>query len=156
MKQHKLCSQEDVDSLCVSDDTAAWICGHVSECNFISFRVHIGDFQHPNNLLEHFKFEESLFQRAHQRKRYTYMNYTLFKDVVALKLTVYTKGQNMYSDGLPFFIDNFTQHSCEHVNLYYRNSSAQRLILNPLEDVIENTIASLSVERDNRVLDSGL
>lgn len=151
MNENKQCTQDDVDSLCISDDTAAWICGHSSECNFVSFRVHIADFQHPNIILEHFKFEESLIQSKHDGKRFTYMNYFIFKDVVALKLTVYTKGLNMYADGLPFFIDNFIN-NCEHVNLYFRHKIAEEITLYPLEQTIENVITNLPVEYDNCIV----
>jgi Nucleopolyhedrovirus LEF-12 protein len=155
MKDHRQCTQVDVDSLCVSDDTAAWICGKVAECNFISFRMHINKFMHPNTILDHFKFDESLTQHMlHDGERFTYMNYSLFKNIVALKLTIYTKHMNMYADGLPYFISNFTQHNCDNVNVYFRQSIAQKLNLNPFEQMIETVIENLSFDDNNQILKS--
>ncbi|AGA16195.1 lef-12 protein [Thysanoplusia orichalcea nucleopolyhedrovirus] len=140
------CTQKDADSLCVSDDTAAWLCGRLQKCNFVSFRVHINRFQHPNPGLEYFKFEESLSQREHVGVRYTYMNYSLFKNVVALRLVVYTRTlrKNMYADGLPYFVQNFLQTSYKHVGVYVRNHCAIPMMSLPVhEQLIENTIDEL-------------
>ncbi|UZE89779.1 LEF-12 [Parapoynx stagnalis nucleopolyhedrovirus] len=155
MKDNHQCTQIEVDSLCVSDDTAAWICGQVLECNFVSFRMYINKFTHPNTILDYFKFEESLIQRmSHDGERFTYLNYNLFKNVVALKLTIYTKHMNMYADGLPYFITKFTEQDCENVNLYFRQSIAQELILNPFEYLIENAIENLPFNDNNQILQS--
>lgn len=140
------CAQQDADSLCLSDDTAAWLCGRVETCYFVSFRVHIDKFCHPNSGLKHFKFEESLLQSEHVGVRYTYMNYDLFKNTVALKLVVYTRTsrENMYADGLPYFVQNFSESNCKRVSLYVRNSCAT--LLTPLpafEQLVEDSINEL-------------
>lgn len=148
LRQQGYCTQQDADSLCVSDDTAAWLCGRLPTCNFVSFRVHIDQFEHPNPALEYFKFEESLAQRQHVGPRYTYMNYTLFKNVVALKLVVYTRTlqANMYADGLPYFVQNFSETSYKHVRVYVRKLGAiQVATLSVYEQIIEDTINELVV-----------
>ncbi|ABL75982.1 late expression factor-12 [Maruca vitrata nucleopolyhedrovirus] len=148
LRQHGHCTQQDVDSLCMSDDTAAWLCGHLPTCNFVSFRVHIDQFEHPNPALEHFKFEESLAQRQHVGSRYTYMNHTFFKNIVALKLVVYTRTlqSNMYADGLPYFVQNFSETNYKHVSVYVRKHCAiQTMSLPVYEQTIEDTINELFV-----------
>ncbi|AOT85566.1 cyun108 [Cyclophragma undans nucleopolyhedrovirus] len=144
LRQLGQCTERDADTLCLSDDTAAWICGRLPACNFVSFRVHIDEFAHPNGALHHFGFEESLAQRyAHAARRYTYMNYSIFKDVVALKLVVYTAQLNMYADGMPYFIDGF---GCTVLRTRVRTSAARSLnaSLPPLEQYIEDANAELS------------
>nr|WRK23013.1 late expression factor 12 [Bombyx mori nucleopolyhedrovirus]WRK23151.1 late expression factor 12 [Bombyx mori nucleopolyhedrovirus]WRK23289.1 late expression factor 12 [Bombyx mori nucleopolyhedrovirus]WRK23427.1 late expression factor 12 [Bombyx mori nucleopolyhedrovirus]WRK23565.1 late expression factor 12 [Bombyx mori nucleopolyhedrovirus] len=146
LRQHGYCTQQDADSLCVSDDTAAWLCGRLPTCNFVSFRVHIDRFEHPNPALEYFKFEESLAQRQYVGPRYTYMNYTFFKNIVAIKLVVYTRTlqANMYADGLPYFVQNFSETSYKHVRVYVRKFDAIQLATLPLyEQIIEDTINEL-------------
>ncbi|ANF29744.1 ORF-96 [Catopsilia pomona nucleopolyhedrovirus] len=122
------CNERDADSLCLSDDTAAWLCGHKNTCTFVSFRVHIDNFVHPNGALKHFKFEESLAQSQHVGQRYTYMNFALFKNIVAIKLIVYTRTHksNMYADGLPYFVKIiFAKYNRRRVCVRMRTSPAQ-------------------------------
>nr|AFS51986.1 DekiORF109 [Dendrolimus kikuchii nucleopolyhedrovirus] len=152
MRQLGQCTERDADTLCLSDDTAAWICGRLSSCHFVSFRVHIDRFAHPNGTLQHFGFEESLAQRyshaaaAAAPARYTYMNYSIFRDVVALKLVVYTSHLNMYADGMPYFIDGF---GSDAPRTRVRTSAAQPLSALPLlEQYIEDANAELAAADD--------
>lgn len=128
--QHGHCTRQDADTLCLSDDTAAWICGRLPSSNFVSFRVHVANFQHPNFALKHFKFEESLAQSQHVGVRYTYMNYTFFKNIVAIRLIVYTRTpqSNMYADGLPYFVRNFFEDSSKPVDVYVRKDCAIQIL----------------------------
>lgn len=104
MAVHGACTRADAATLCLADDTAAWVCGRGAAPAFASFRVRIAAFQHPCRALAHFMFEESLAQRCSgPLPRYTYMNYALFRGVLAIKLNVYVG--DPHDDGLPYFVD---------------------------------------------------
>lgn len=104
MAAHNLCTRAEAATLCLADDTAAWLCGRTDTCTFVSFRVTIAAFQHPCRMLEHFLFEESLAQRySDPLPRYTYMNYQMFENMLAIKLTVYIG--ELHVDGSPYFVD---------------------------------------------------
>ncbi|AFY62907.1 late expression factor 12 [Samia ricini nucleopolyhedrovirus] len=134
MALHRACTRADAATLCLADDTAAWVCGRTDTCTFASFRVRIAAFQHPSRPLAHFMFEESLAQRCSgPLPRYTYMNYALFRDVLAIKLTVYIG--DPHADGLPYFVD-FARGSAR-----VRASAALRPELPPFERHVEEVIA---------------
>lgn len=154
MRQLDHCTEHDVNTLCVSDDTAAWLCGRLETCNFVSFRVHIDNFVHPNAVLKHFKFEESLAQHNHVGQRYTFMNYTIFKHIVAIKLVVYTSTLNMYADGLPYFINNFSEKSYKHVHVQVRKTCPIKI--QPLsihEQIIEDKINELICDNVSNIIE---
>lgn len=145
MRQNGLCTVEDAKTLCLSDDTAAWVCGHSDTSTFVSFRIHIDSFKHPNAVLDYFKFKESKEQRERVANQYTYINF-IFKNVVAIKLTVYTDKpkSRMYKFGLPFFISDFSDNN-EHVRVNVRNTRIKSIYI-PLfyEQFIEDVSNSSS------------
>ncbi|AUR45129.1 late expression factor 12 [Spilosoma obliqua nucleopolyhedrosis virus] len=139
MAKQGVCTSADAATLCLADDTAAWVCGRANTAAFASFRVRIAAFQRPCRALAHFFFEESLAQRCSgPLPRYTYMNYTLFRGVLAIKLTVYV--DDLHVDGLPYFVD-FAR-SCARL----RTNAAVQFYLPPFERHVEEVIAQSSVE----------
>ncbi|QUJ09219.1 lef12 protein [Gynaephora ruoergensis nucleopolyhedrovirus] len=61
--RHKEISIDDVDSLCLSDDTAAWVCGRIQNCNFVTFRIRSAQFdQRKSSVLDKHNFTTSLEQ----------------------------------------------------------------------------------------------
>ncbi|ABI13829.1 late expression factor 12 [Anticarsia gemmatalis multiple nucleopolyhedrovirus] len=130
------CTRADATTLCIADDTAAWLCGRTDVCTLASFRVRIAAFKHPCPILEHFLFEESLAQRCGgPLPRYTYMNYLLFKNLLAIKLTVYT--DDPHADGLPYFVKFENGHAKAHV----RQTAAVHYKLPAFEQCVEEIIA---------------
>ncbi|AKN81067.1 Late expression factor 12 [Lonomia obliqua multiple nucleopolyhedrovirus] len=166
MQTQGFCTQENADSLCLSDDTASWLCGHIQECNFVSFRVHIPNFTRPNLFLEHFKFKE-VYQHDYNnnddnndnsndvgRRRFTYMNYFIFANLIAVKLVVYATNElfDMFNDGLPYFIDNFTELCYTHVRVRVRKHDAKLIYRSVYEHAIENSIATIPRDDKNTIV----
>ncbi|QDL57058.1 LEF-12 [Dione juno nucleopolyhedrovirus] len=142
MAEHGVCTHADADTLCISDDTAAWLCGASDVCTFASFRVRIAAFRRPCRALEHFLFEESAAQRcAGPLPRYTYMNYALFRDVLAINLTVYSG--DLHADGPPYFVDL-------HGRARVRTKSEVPLQLPPFERRIKEIIAQSIVNQPSQ------
>lgn len=134
-----VCTRADASTLCLADDTAAWICGRSDVCTFASFRVRIAEFQHPCRALAHFLFEESLAQKCSgPLSRYTYMNYAIFKGVLAIKLTVYV--DDMHVDGLPYFVD--FERGCARV----RTAAPLQLQMSLFERFVEEAVAQSVTE----------
>ncbi|AXS67697.1 lef-12 [Cryptophlebia peltastica nucleopolyhedrovirus] len=77
-------------SLCLADDTAAWICGRISDCNFVTFRVKSLSFNKIQSkiLKKKYNFEETYEQQllGNEWQYLIYINRT-FKQV-AIKLIV--------------------------------------------------------------------
>ncbi|AGR56996.1 LEF-12 [Choristoneura occidentalis alphabaculovirus] len=139
MAVHGACTPADANTLCWADDTAAWLCGRVDVCTFASFRVRIAAFQHPCRVLAHFLFEESLAQRCSgPLPRYTYMNYAMFKGVLAIKLTVYIG--NLHADGPPYFVDLALGRA------QVRTTAALHFQLPPFERRVEEVVAQSVAE----------
>ena len=135
---HGACTDADAATLCLADDTAAWVCGRAAACSFASFRVRIAAFRHPCRALEHFLFEESLAQRCSgPLPRYTYMNYALFKGVLAIKLTVYV--DSLHVDGPPYFVDLDGR-------ARVRTAAPVHFPLPPFERCVENAVAQSLAE----------
>ncbi|AGR57143.1 LEF-12 [Choristoneura rosaceana nucleopolyhedrovirus] len=134
MAVHGACTRADANTLCLADDTAAWLCGRADMCTFASFRVRIAAFRHPCGALAHFLFEESLAQRCTgSLPRYTYMNYAMFKGVLAIKLTVYVG--DLHADGPPYFVDFARGRAC------VRTNAALHFQLPPFERCVEEVVA---------------
>ncbi|AAK85602.1 hypothetical protein [Epiphyas postvittana nucleopolyhedrovirus] len=136
------CTRADAATLCLADDTAAWLCDRADHCTFVSFRVRITAFQHPCRALQHFMFEESLTQRfSKMLPRYTYMNYSLFKNLFAIKLTVY-RG-DVHVDGPPYFV-HFNG-KCVHARVRTNDAILYQIPL--FEQGVEDIIAQSMVEQ---------
>ncbi|AAQ91728.1 late expression factor 12 [Choristoneura fumiferana DEF multiple nucleopolyhedrovirus] len=132
------CTRADATTLCIADDTAAWLCGRTDVCTFASFRVRIAAFKHPCPILKHFLFEESLAQRCGgPMPRYTYMNYSLFKNLLAIKLTVYT--DDPHADGLPYFVKFENGRAKQHV----RQTAAVHYKLPAFEQCVEENYCAV-------------
>jgi hypothetical protein len=134
------CTRADATTLCIADDTAAWLCGYADVCTFASFRVRIAAFEHPCPVLEHFLFEESLAQRCGgSMSRYTYMNYSLFKGLLAIKLNVYA--DDPHADGLPYFVKfengRATTHVRQNAGVHYKLPAFEQCV----EEIIAHSIA---------------
>ncbi len=96
----KIISRDDAYSLCLADDTAAWVCGRISTANYVTFRMSLINSTNSrmnasalSSLLRQNGFEESfeqqlqiLFPHGHNRTRY-YM-FSKFDDIVAINLIV--------------------------------------------------------------------
>ncbi|QHB21701.1 lef12 [Artaxa digramma nucleopolyhedrovirus] len=81
----------DVDSLCLSDDTAAWACGRIEHCNFVTFRIKsVGYDRRTASVLDEQQFEESLEQAfTFGPDRVTLIYYKFLLNTVAVKLIIF-------------------------------------------------------------------
>ncbi|ABY65776.1 late expression factor 12 [Orgyia leucostigma nucleopolyhedrovirus] len=90
--REKIISCFDAESLCLADDTAAWLCGRVSDCNFVTFRIASKLFNRAKAqaILYAFKWEESCEQIlwGDTYENLVYMNFSA-SDAVAVKLVVW-------------------------------------------------------------------
>nr|QNN89380.1 late expression factor 12 [Spilarctia obliqua nucleopolyhedrovirus] len=58
MAKQGVCTSADAATLCLADDTAAWVCGRANTAAFASFRVRIAAFQRPCRALAHFSLKK--------------------------------------------------------------------------------------------------
>ncbi|UJZ89059.1 lef-12 [Erannis ankeraria nucleopolyhedrovirus] len=90
-------SQNDKKSLCLADDTAAWICGRIKDCNFVTFRLQSHNFNRKSKILSKCNFDQTFEQQifGSSWNNLIYMNYTF--EEVAIKLIVYTESSDKHS-----------------------------------------------------------
>nr|WUR10787.1 lef-12 [Calliteara abietis nucleopolyhedrovirus] len=102
----------DAESLCLADDTAAWVCGRVPVANFVTLRLKSAAFDKraaERSIVTRWRFEQSLEQQLLGRdwRNLTYMNFTF--EEVAVKLIVWRSSAHIaYSNPCPqlsYFID---------------------------------------------------
>ncbi|QYC92725.1 Late expression factor 12 [Trabala vishnou gigantina nucleopolyhedrovirus] len=107
--QMALCGEithDDAKTLCVADDTAAWICGRIKNCDFVTFRMKSAKFRrsHNNSVLTRlYGFDQSLEQKLlgnddsrRRNNHYRNLTYTNFSSkLVAVKLIVFCENDDV-------------------------------------------------------------
>lgn len=99
LHQLNLIEREEMRSLCLSDDTAAWVCGKLKTSNFVTFRLIVSaaytsdDVARLFAVLERAGFEQSLEQTLviandPNATFLIYHNFALARDIVAIRLIV--------------------------------------------------------------------
>ncbi|AUF81565.1 late expression factor 12 [Malacosoma neustria nucleopolyhedrovirus] len=119
-----LIKYDEMRSLCLSDDTATWVCGKLKTSNFVTFRLLVSPTYAADDVTQLFAvlskagFEQSVEQtlviaRDPNAKYLIYDNFSLTKGIVAIRLIVIKSSTltMLYSNPclqLSYFINVYT------------------------------------------------
>ncbi|AKC91722.1 lef12 [Lambdina fiscellaria nucleopolyhedrovirus] len=90
---NEICAR-DAQTLCVADDTAAWVCGRIALSNFVTLRLHAKRYRHLHGcvgVLQNYKFSQSSEQYAmgHHWPVLTYVLAPFASDAPAIQLIIW-------------------------------------------------------------------